>query len=508
MLPLPALVRRHWAAALEAGVAGPGPLVVGVSGGVDSLALLHLLRGLAPALGVTLRAATLDHGIRGPAGAADAAFVAALCAEWGVPCAHGACDTPAYAAREGRSLEDAARRMRYTFLAAVAAEAGASAVAVGHQADDQVETTLDHWLRGAGLAGLAGMAPWAPLPLPPDAPDLARALGLPAPPAAPWLLRPLLDVWRADLAAYCAAEGLQPREDATNADPTYRRNYLRAILLPLLEQAQPGLRARLHRSATIFRDEDALLEADLDAAWPSLATPTGDVVRLDLAAFAALPPSLQRRAIRRAAATLGALPGLDLVHIEAARTLLGPAGRTGAVTHWPSGGRVWRERGAGLVAAGGAARDAAWPCLAPGAELLPPPEGEMRVGAFLLRVSRADDATGGGPRGDAWTAVFDADALAALGPLTLRTRRPGDRIRPQGAGGRSRKLQDVLVDGGVPRHVRPGLALLATGDGVVLWAPGPGGRRGDAALVGPATRRIVTFTFRRAPEEASCTHVV
>lgn len=495
MSTLLATLSAFWQTARTAQVAGAGPLVAGVSGGSDSLALLHGLVRLAPEAGLQLHVAHLDHGLRPDAGAADAEFVAKTCAAWDVPCTVCRADVAAYAAQGGWSLEDAARRVRYTFLAGVAATIGADAVAVGHNADDQVETVVAHWLRGAGPAGLAGMAPWAPLPLPEDATTLASALGVPVARATPWLLRPLLNTWRSEITAYCASEGLTPREDASNADPAYRRNYLRHILIPLLEREYPGLRTRLHTSAAIFADEDALLEADLDRCWPDVAAVEAGCVAIRLAPLAALPRALQRRALRRAAALVaGNLQGLDASHIMEALALLGADGRTGAVLQWPGGLTVRRERDRALVVgAGGAPLDSRWPQLAPGQVCPLPDAGEIRLAGYRLRI--AEYAPENAPTAGPWTAVFDVDALAHIaGPLVLRTRRPGDRLRPLGLGGR-RKLQDLLVDGGVPQPVRDSLALLAQAGGEILWVPGPGGRRADLGPVGPGTRRVRAFTF-------------
>jgi tRNA(Ile)-lysidine synthase len=496
MSTLLATLRAFWQAARAAGVAEAGPLVIGVSGGPDSLALLHALVRFAPEAGLRLHVAHLDHGLRADASAADAAFVAATCAAWDVPCTVGRADVAAYAAQGGCSLEDAARRVRYTFLAGVAAKVRAGVVAVGHNADDQVETVVAHWLRGAGPAGLAGMAPWAPLPLPPDHAAPAAALGVPVPGAAPWLLRPLLNTWRTEITAYCAEAGLTPREDASNADPAYRRNYLRHNLIPLLEREYPGLRTRLHTSAAIFADEDALLEAHLDRCWPNVADVEGGCVAIRLAPFAALPRALQRRALRRAAALVaGNLQGLDASHIMEALALLGADGRTGAVLQWPGGLTLRRERDRVLVAqAGEAPVDSRWPQLAPGQVCPLPPVGVVELTSYRLLIT--EHAREDAPAAGSWTAVFDADGLASAdGPLVLRTRRPGDRVRPLGLGGHGRKLQDLLVDGGVPQPVRESLALLAQTGGEILWVPGPGGRRADLAPLGPGTRRVRAFTF-------------
>ncbi len=139
------------------------PVVVGVSGGPDSLCLLHVLRRLADDYGLTLHVAHLNHQIRGPEADADATFVADLAAEWGLACTVVARDVPSLARRHGLAIEEAARQARYTFLAGVAGQVGSRTVAVGHNADDQAETVLMHFLRGAGPAGLRGMLPLTPL---------------------------------------------------------------------------------------------------------------------------------------------------------------------------------------------------------------------------------------------------------------------------------------------------------------------------------------------------------
>ena len=228
------------------------PLVVGVSGGADSLCLLHALhalRALAPELGLRLHVAHLDHGLRATS-AADAAWVRALCVAWELPCTLDRCDVRALAEREGRSLEDAARQARYRFLAQVARQVGARAVAVGHTADDQAETVLLHLIRGTGLEGLAGMAPDAAWPLP----DEQGTDGL-------RLLRPLLALTRADTEAYCAAVGLTPRQDESNRDLAYARNRVRLELLPLLRELNPGITATLGRTAAAIAGDVAALRS-------------------------------------------------------------------------------------------------------------------------------------------------------------------------------------------------------------------------------------------------------
>jgi tRNA(Ile)-lysidine synthase len=212
MEDLLARVRRY---ARRYGLLAAGEtVVVGVSGGPDSLALLHLLRRLSAELGLSLRVAHLNHGLRGAMADEDASFVASLAASWGLPCTVGQMDVRSTAA--GRSLEEAARQARYRFLAEVAG-AAAGTIAVGHNADDQAETVLMHFLRGTGVAGLRGMLPRTAL--------ADYRLGIPAK-GQLWLVRPLLGVPRRDIEVYCAKNELEPRFDRSNEDLTFFRNRL------------------------------------------------------------------------------------------------------------------------------------------------------------------------------------------------------------------------------------------------------------------------------------------
>jgi tRNA(Ile)-lysidine synthase len=207
----------------QAGLTGRHRLVVAVSGGPDSLALLHLLsrRELHPAANLVV--GHLNHQLR-PSAAADATFVAETAAAWGLECHTESVDVAGLARRDGLSLEEAGRGARYQFLARLAHAVGAAHVAAGHNADDQAETVLMHFLRGAGLSGLRGMRPAGPLPGDP----------------AITLLRPFLTTGRAEIEAYCQEHGLAPLTDASNTDTTYFRNRLRHELLPYLAGYNPG----------------------------------------------------------------------------------------------------------------------------------------------------------------------------------------------------------------------------------------------------------------------------
>ncbi|MEP7292252.1 MAG: tRNA lysidine(34) synthetase TilS, partial [Chloroflexota bacterium] len=292
----------------------PGtPLVVAVSGGTDSLALMHLFASLRERLGITLYVATLDHGLRGDAGADDVRFVVEMARAWGLEVTAGHLDVNALAQERRLSIEAAARLARYDFLASVARDQRALRVAVAHHAGDQVETILLHLLRGSGLGGLAGMSYSTPLP---GHPDLT-------------LIRPLLDVPRAELEAYCREQGLQPREDASNADLKITRNRLRHETLPYLRQFSPQVERHLFHLAETAALESDFADSALHAAIDPHLTLSERRISLPRPIFAGLHPALQRRLVIWAAHSLGASQDLSYFLITAA-VELALNGETGA----------------------------------------------------------------------------------------------------------------------------------------------------------------------------------
>ena len=279
------LVKRVAAALREHGLEGKR-LLVAVSGGPDSLALLHALHGLSGEHNLTLFGAHLNHKLRGAESEADAEFVGDTFQGLGIPFTVDGVDVAAYRRRHKLSLEDAARRVRYSFLADAAAKHGADAIALGHTADDQAETVLMHIIRGSGLDGLRGM----------QALDRRMIGG-----RRVALFRPLLDVSRAETEGYCRALRLTPRIDPSNSSPEFLRNRIRLELVPLLEQLNPSVGdalARLARNAT--QDSDYIRE-HADAVWREVARlAENGVVRLDAAALGGEHAAIRGRVLRRA----------------------------------------------------------------------------------------------------------------------------------------------------------------------------------------------------------------
>lgn len=281
-----------------------GWVVVGVSGGADSLCLLHVLAQLHTRLKLGgIIAATFDHGLRGQEGADDAAFVVETATAWGIPVHAGR------AHRLGGD-EASARQARYEFLMNVCAATGADRLAVGHHADDQAETVLLRLLRGAGADGLAGMAYRGRAPFPPHLP----------------LIRPLLDVRRAETEAYCAALGIVPRHDATNDDTGYLRNRVRLQVLPALRAVSPQIDVLLGQTGEAAAADADFLRGALAARTQSAQLSTADAITLPRCTFHDLPPALARRWVLDAGRQLA--PGITISYrrIMAAVTV----GRGGA----------------------------------------------------------------------------------------------------------------------------------------------------------------------------------
>lgn len=451
-------------------IRGGAPVLAAVSGGADSLALLHLLHEL----GVPLICAHFDHQLR-PGSEQEADLVRGAARSLGVGFVPGAGDVAAYRRAHGLSPEEAARHLRYRFLFETARRHGAQAVAAGHTADDQAETVLLHLLRGAGLAGLKGMSP--------------RTI-LPAFDAQMPLIRPLLAIWRAETEAFCRERGLQPVDDPSNRDTTLFRNRLRHAVIPLLERHSPRLRANLLKTARTLAADETVLQGVTEAAWGTVLREAGDgFVGLGRRAFLAQPEGVQARLVRRAAAQL--LPDLrDLDFAAVQRALdLARGGRAFGECDLAGGLKLFAEGDALWLAKSPAALPLHLPQVSPGSELTLECPGRLAL-ANGWRLS-LEESNMPEEDHDPFRARVDLDKLPP--PVKVRSRRPGDRFRPLGMAG-SLKLSDFLINEKVPARARAGLPLVVCGDGVV-WVAGV--RVGERFRVTGETRRAGVLSVRR-----------
>ncbi len=440
-------------------------IVVAISGGVDSLALLHLIASIGSFDPLEFLAVHVHHGMRAEAADADVEFLRQTCDAWGVPLEVVYRDVPALAAERRISVEEAGRIARYEALEALARERGCNKVVTAHHADDQVETVLLHLLRGTGLDGLRGM---------PERRPLSPKSG------APELVRPLLGVWRHELEAYCREHGLEPRHDWTNDDLRYRRNRLRQEVIPLLQSLAPAVKQHLLQLAQQARDEVAVLEplaADLlhqarrpaPEPWRRAGGPPEWLVlaralrptALDAATFAQAPRATARRALRLLFREVAGPPA-D-VPFEAVEAVLCLAGGVGTAVDLPGCGiRARRVSGTLLLERQRPPqRDLPEKVLVAG-------PGEYTVPAMGLKLRFAAGAAPADPRLPPEEACLASAAVRW--PLRLRAPERGDRFQPLGSPG-SRLLSDVFVDRKIPAEARASWPVLEDTEGI-LWVCG------------------------------------
>ena len=497
-------------------------LVVGLSGGPDSLCLLHVLERLRKPHGLRLHVAHLNHGARGEASRADAEFARATAEKWGLPITVEEKDVPTLADEHGLAFEEAARRVRYAFMARVAVQFGARSIAVGHNADDQAETVLMHIIRGSGLAGLRGMLPrmsisdyrgLAPFtstdpaisdaaepqrdPDPLDRNEAFRATSVTRERPLQ-IIRPLLEVTRAEIEAYCRDHHLEPRFDRSNLDTTYFRNRLRHELLPRLETYNPNIRERLCHTAAVAAADYEVLVAARQEAWDNVVREEREnAIVFDQAAWQQLPVSLQRATLRQATYRLRrSLRDVTFVHVEDAREVA-LEGETGKMSTLPMGLALTVGYETLTVGEPGQTgtppdepllwRDERLPVSVPGSTPLPDTDWVLQI-RVMEHWSMAKITA----RGHPWTAYFDAQAVVE--PLVLRPRRKGDRFQPLGMEGHHVKISDLMTNLKIPESWRDHVPLLVAA-GEILWVCGR--RVAGTAKVKPQTERVVRLRFER-----------
>jgi tRNA(Ile)-lysidine synthetase-like protein len=484
-----ATIRRH-------GMLEPRDrVVVAVSGGHDSVALLHALLELRSSLYLTLTVAHLDHGLRGAASDADRAYVEAMAERLGLPCVARREEVASLARRERRSPEEAGRIARRRFLRETAEATGSRRVALGHQREDQAETVLWRLITGSGRGGLSGIRP------------VSEGL----------FIRPLLECSRADILAYLESRDIVPREDASNTDRRYPRNRIRHDLLPLLRDAfNPRVTDAIARTAEILREEDdhldrrarralaALLIGDENGA-PAVASPgagtgTGGLASappllLDAEHLRHLPLPLARRVLRLALRRAG-LAGRDLARERIEEVLdLATRGENRSLSLGESFtarleyGQLRFEKGAPHPPPGPAAART----------LGLPGEAKVAEAGVVIRASLAarESVESDYLRAPAHRIYVDARTLGA--PLIVRAPRPGDRLHPLGAPG-SRKLSDLWTDLKVGREARR-RGLVVECAGRIVWAVGL--RMADPFRITEATKDVAILEIRDLAQTAT-----
>ena len=474
-------------------------LLVAVSGGPDSICLLHVLVKLQEELGIRLHVTHLNHQLRGAESEADAQYVSDLAHRLDIPATIDQRDVKAYQAQQRISLEEAAREVRYTFLAQVAKSIQANRVAVGHTVDDHIETILMHLIRGTGTRGLRGLQPSS----------LWQSSG-----GSLTIIRPLLPVSRQETADYCHSHQLIPRIDASNLSLSPLRNRIRHQLLPLLENYNPRVAEALLRTARIAGDDLAFLDKEVNRLWGKIGQKQGSTITLDKERFLELPSALQRHLLRRAIEDLlGNLKDIETRHIEEIMdALTKPAGKRLSL---PGGLTFFIEYDQYLIGSDPAALSPfpilgdEFPLKLPGETLLPgwrveatmasPPvakgksEGANAPSETItpLPLNKGKGIKGIGLINNLFIAYFDLDKTGDK--LLVRPRQPADRFQPLGMS-RPKKLGEFMIDAKIPSAWRQRIPIVCSPKHT-LWVVG--WRIDDRVKVTNNTKQVLCLKFEQ-----------
>ncbi|RED53062.1 tRNA lysidine(34) synthetase TilS [Cohnella lupini] len=441
-------------------------VVAAVSGGPDSMALLHLLKSMAKETPFRIIVAHANHQFRVAESQEEAKLVAGVAKEWGLPFETVELGLPEYIASTGMNAQSAAREKRYDFLRQVAEKHSCPFLLMGHHADDQAETVLMRLIRGTGISGLAGI----PYRRKEDQLEL---------------FRPLLRITKCELLDYCKRNGVPYAVDSSNADRHYFRNAVRLDLLPMLEEHNPRLKDSLVRLADMAAADDDYMEDQTRRAFEEGIAPSGDGFRVGRRWFRGRHVALQRRLIKLILnCSSNPRRMLDYQLVEEILAALEQESPTVIQLDIGDGWVLSREYEEVYIGPG-----------LPGpvnfTYIVTETMNEVRINEtgeqVLLERLEGPMAYGGTDRR---VACFDLARLKF--PLRVRSRLPGDLMHPYGLNG-TKKVQDMFVDAKVPRSRRDKLPILVDGDERVLWIPGL--RRSSHALVTADTRTTLRITF-------------
>jgi len=444
-------------------------VVIGVSGGPDSVALLHLLNMLSLDMGFRIAVAHLDHGLR-PESPSDAEFVRAMARKLGAPVRLKKVEVAALASAHGVSVEEEGRRVRYAFFEKVRDSAGCDVIATAHHMEDQIETFFLRLFRGSTLRGLGGI-----------------------PAKRDRVIRPLIRTRRSHILRFLEEEQIPYRVDTSNLDAATDRNFVRNRIVPVMAERFPDFREPLTRTIGMIHDEDRFLDELATDLYKQAIIKAGDDLTMDVDLLRRAPDVLLSRALLKA---LYDLSGPDVrwtsAHVNAVISLV--LNQSPSATVQLPGGIVLRREYCRIISGSiqkaakeGASGKAGYEITvsAPGRVLVPQSDSVL---TFRL-LDRNPGATCELPAIPD-TAFFDAEKAGF--PLTIRSPVPGDRFKPWGIEG-TRKLKKILIDLKIPVRLRAGLPLLVK-DGEILWVPGI--RRGRGAAVDSSTKTILEVTLR------------
>ena len=433
-------------------------LVVGVSAGVDSMVLLHLLNACRQSFNLSLVVAYVNHGIRPKEPEKEADLVQKECERLHLPFECGTFNAKEFQRVGKFSLQEAARRLRFHFFEQILQKYDAQKIALGHQADDQVETVLLRLMRGAGLQGLKGILP------------IREGK----------VIRPLLEVWRHEIEAFATKNNIPYLMDSSNLKEDYLRNRLRLSLIPLLEKEyQPNLKEVLLRTSAILREENDYLEKEAEKVYQNMVEEKGDALTFQYPVYRSLHSAIQWRVIQKMLRRIYGEEREDLEISQMFKKLKQPP--PSFLLEFPVG--VCMEKRYETVSLGKKK-----------VETIPPFEVELvspgrtlikEIGREVVTEEMDGEGRSGIPKASSETAFLDYQVLQF--PLRIRNFRPGDRFQPLGVKG-SQKLKEFFIDHKIPRFERSKIPLLISGERIV-WVVGH--RIDECARISDRTKKIL-----------------
>jgi tRNA(Ile)-lysidine synthase len=456
-------------------------VIIGVSGGADSVCLLHVLAKWQKEPRIRLHVAHLNHQLRGMESEADAKYVSDLADSLSIPITIDRQDVAAYRTERNCSIEEAARELRYAFLGRVAREIGANRIAIGHTRDDHVETILMHILRGTGITGLCGLISCSPMAYE------RLVMSSPANQSTLLVIRPLLDITREETTNYCREHQLDPRIDSSNHSLSFFRNRLRLQLLPLLRQYNPSIDQALLRLADIAREDNAFIEQQAFGLWEAVARQENNAIYLDKKQVVSLPIALQRQLLRVAVAKLaGDTRDIESSHVEAARNLLNkqvgkklslPHGficevgyNEFVITRFPLGIASTAEQYQLSSVCPFPPLPGEFYIKVPGKTVLPRWKVVASIVGKQVNSQSMRDTLSPSKRICQSNLVADFDLYKTGTELFVRQRRSGDKFQPLGMNV-PKKLQDFMVDTKIPRSWRDHIPIVCSPQ-QIIWVVG------------------------------------
>jgi tRNA(Ile)-lysidine synthase len=421
-------------------LSGEGHVLIGLSGGPDSVCLVDILNGLKEDLNITLSAVYIDHGMRPEENEKEAFFCRRFCEERGIAFYEEPVNVKKHAEANGGNLQERARELRYHRIEELSQRINAEYIALGHNADDQAETVLMRLLKGAGMKGLAGI-----------------------PPVRNGIIRPLIETERSDIEEYLKEKGLSYMVDSSNLTENYFRNWIRLSLMSEIKKKDPSAVSEIARSAEILRDEDGYLEIMVTKILMRLfSRKSDDTIELFLSPLGTIEKPLLRRVLRRAVDAASGLRGISFTNIEDIIDLI-KKGKAGDSLDLPKGIRVIREYSLLKFTTLSHVRISEY-------KLDPPCDISIKETGMVLEALYEEKGTNYLDKKE--EVLLDAGLLKF--PLTVRARTDGDHFYPAGFG-KKKKLQDFFVDEKIPRDQRDSVPIILSGNDIVWVA----GFRGD-----------------------------